>query len=1658
MAKFGIVKFVTGTVKAVSTDGAERVLQAGDKVLPDEVIVTADNGNIVIEFNDGTTMDLGRNQQITLNEDALIPENPVAQAATQTAAGAQSEVAAIQQALFDENFDPTKALKATAAGGADVGGGGNEGHGTVYVVDYNDPRSQPDSGFDTTGISVAFPQMEEDLILNPLFKEILPVISISVDVDVQIGGGTLPPPDDNGIILIPGGTPISGGVSGTEVVEGSDGIAHAVTFFITLSQVSTTPVTLTYTIVPGTASNPEDFFDGALTGTVTIPAGYMGFAVTENIVADFLVEGNETFKIVLSNVQGAILLNNSATVTIIDDDVNADDDFASTTESQLELTLQDDNPANDGTFLSGNVLDNDETSNASLFEPLTVTTLSPISVFAGAVQVGTITFQSNGNYTLTLNSEGQSLVSALAPGQSIQLTADYSITNQAGSNSTDTATLHITIKGSNDTPSITIDPNPNDNPAINSPDDQVFEAALTTIGSNQASTGEFANGTFAVSDPDSLSDIESVTINGQTFQIATLVGATVAGQYGTLTITAYDSNTGIAAYQYELTKPYDTNPSADNSNNLEDNRDVFTLTIFDGEATSAPAVLNIDIVDDVPTAVANTTSVTEGADVSGNVLTDGTDDVFGADGATAGGGVVGVATAGTPSGGAGVGAPIAGLYGTLTLNADGSYTYAANPNVIASNQQDVFVYTIEDGDGDLSTTTLTIDVANVAVTASDAEALVNEAGLPTGSNAGANSEIFNGAITPAGGTGPYTYTLTSSADGAYGNLVLNADGSYTYTLDTTYDGATANNGITTEQDRDSFSYTVTDANGNTTTGTILVDIVDDVPTATSEGTVTVSEGSSVNGAFDFVAGADGATITSINGQAAVNGTITVITSQGQLVVNATTGAYTYTANNNTSHLPLDNFTATITDGDGDIVTATVSFDSLDVNTPTGGTTVATVDDDGLPAGNAASTTGDLDANIGDAGPNTTEAIYQGTLNFSFGNDGAGSINFAGMNGGPATIGQETVDYSWNANNNTLTATITNGARTGTALFTVQVNPLTGAYTVILLQNVLQAVGQDENDATAALTYSILDSDGSPSSGTLNITFDDDAPSAYNPVDGLLNNAIGDSVTGSLNSLNSLGADRYTSGSTNVIFSAAQEHDSGLTSGGDTVYYYVSADGKTLTASTSVTEGAVNGTNTIFTVGINDATDQYTVTMYGTLDNNSGSSFGNLSGTGEAGNPGFKIVESTTSDKLEILFTPLGAATSVNSDSDDVAAGSQFIVSGDGLRIDFGAFHNDNKGTANKADDTPAIDDKSTINGFRFGINQISGGTTATLMLAAYDSSSTVPTDAFNQILSDDVKDGIDRVEVYANDGSSTPLAVWTDGMGSITVNGITFTDNVDGTVSVSDMLTGYNVAVYTDDGYDSVQVWNDATDGTDGKFSLDSLQVLATNEGDPLYQSFDTTLTDADGDTSSGSLDITFAPAAAITGTSGDDDMTSFATAGDDIIYGGAGNDKLIGGEGNDTLMGDSGNDILFGGSGSDALMGGAGHDAIYLGQDMGANTNLIDGQTDTIEFGLGDIGSGPDNIYGFDTAAPAALGSGAGGDVLNISDLLSGTGVSSLGDAVANHYVSFTQDAATGGTIVNVDTTGTGSSFQEVAVLTNVTFTDASQMQTLLQDNIQVV
>ncbi|MEH8177653.1 Ig-like domain-containing protein, partial [Aeromonas veronii] len=119
------------------------------------------------------------------------------------------------------------------------------------------------------------------------------------------------------------------------------------------------------------------------------------------------------------------------------------------------------------------------------------------------------------------------------------------------------------------------------------------------------------------------------------------------------------------------------------------------VSLIDSDGDSATNTLSVQIVDDVPTAVNDTngTASENSGTLTGNVITN---DVQGADGAAV--------SAGT----------LPGIYGSLVLNANGSYTYTldpTDPQFVAlpggATGSEVFTYTLTDADGDVSTATLT---------------------------------------------------------------------------------------------------------------------------------------------------------------------------------------------------------------------------------------------------------------------------------------------------------------------------------------------------------------------------------------------------------------------------------------------------------------------------------------------------------------------------------------------------------------------------------------------------------------------------------------------------------------------------------------------------------------------------------------------------------------------------------------------------------------------------------------------------------------------------------------------------------------------------------------------------------------------------------------
>ncbi|MDP3978959.1 MAG: retention module-containing protein, partial [Pseudomonas sp.] len=257
----------------------------------------------------------------------------------------------------------------------------------------------------------------------------------------------------------------------------------------------------------------------------------------------------------------------------------------------------------------------------------------------------------------------------------------------------------------------------------------VSESALAA-GSNAAGNGKFATGTFTLSDADGLGDLQSLTINGVTVTIANLAGSVFAGTSGTLTITAYNSATGVVSYSYELTSPTTDGPGIET--------DTFSLSVSDGTASSVPTSIIIEIIDDVPNAVDDSNSIVEDsvAPITGSVL-DNDLHANGQPGADAPNSFVSWSST-------------AASFGTFTDTGNGTYSFLldnSNPAVQDLSQgetlTETFTYTMRDADGDLDTATLTITIqgADDGVTITGltpagegGDAVVDEDDLPDGSD------------------------------------------------------------------------------------------------------------------------------------------------------------------------------------------------------------------------------------------------------------------------------------------------------------------------------------------------------------------------------------------------------------------------------------------------------------------------------------------------------------------------------------------------------------------------------------------------------------------------------------------------------------------------------------------------------------------------------------------------------------------------------------------------------------------------------------------------------------------------------------------------------------------------------------------------------------
>jgi VCBS repeat-containing protein len=489
----------------------------------------------------------------------------------------------------------------------------------------------------------------------------------------------------------------------------------------------------------------------------------------------------------------------------------------------------------------------------------------------GALPVG-VTLSAAGAVTFDSNNAEYNI---LAAGATRALTFSYTVND--GNGGTDTASVTLTVTGTNDAPVAVADTAAatEDAPAVTgsvatNDSDVDTGAVLTyalaapvaglTLNSNGSYSFDPANAAYqplaagatrvvvanyTVSDANGGSATSTLTItvtgtNDAPVAVADVATATEDGAAVTGSVATNDSDvdTGTTlTYALTGTAPAGLTLNANGTYSFDPSNAAYqalaagqtqvvvaNYTVSDGNGGTATSTLTITVTgtNDVPVAVADVAAATEdGAVVTGSMRTNDSD-VDATDVLTYA-----------------LNAPVAGL----TLNANGTYSFdpsnAAYQQLAAGQTQVVTAnITVSDGNGGSVPTTLTITVTgtnDVPVAVADVAAATEDGAVVTGSMRTNDSDVDT--------TDVLTYTLNAPVAG----LTLNANGTYSFDpSNAAYQQLAAG-----QTQVVTANITVNDGNGGVvpTTLTITVTGTNDVPVAVADVAAATEDGAVVTGSM-----------------------------------------------------------------------------------------------------------------------------------------------------------------------------------------------------------------------------------------------------------------------------------------------------------------------------------------------------------------------------------------------------------------------------------------------------------------------------------------------------------------------------------------------------------------------------------------------------------------------------------------------------------------------------------------------------------------------------------------------------------------------------------------------------------------------------------------
>ncbi len=337
-----------------------------------------------------------------------------------------------------------------------------------------------------------------------------------------------------------------------------------------------------------------------------------------------------------------------------------------------------------------------------------------------------------------------------------------------------------------------------------------------TVGTFEITSSAFGVGTdfrlTAATLPAPSADAFSVDVNqtvgGNLLDNDSLPGGgtpSVSRVNGTTTIGAPVTlgSGAVVTVNADGTFTYDPNGAFDNLAQDQSDTDSFTYTLSDGQGGSAPATVTLTITNgnNPPSAQDDTIAALEDDVFNGDVFADngnGVDTDLDGDGFT----VTWV------NGTANVGIPVDLTNGSVTLNANGTFSYTPDPGFVG---QETFTYTITDDNStsDSATVTITVNGVNDAPVAQDDTFSIDAGGMLDG-----DVKDDNGNGQDADEDAGDTLSFAVSQDVANGTLVFNnSTGIFIYVPDDGFAGV------------DTFTYTATDSQGATDTATVTINVI-----------------------------------------------------------------------------------------------------------------------------------------------------------------------------------------------------------------------------------------------------------------------------------------------------------------------------------------------------------------------------------------------------------------------------------------------------------------------------------------------------------------------------------------------------------------------------------------------------------------------------------------------------------------------------------------------------------------------------------------------------------------------------------------------------------------------------------------------------------------